>query len=104
MVIRELHGNEYFEEWIERKREQSEGTDPVWQYDRNGEQAYTILYNKTPLLLYELESRIGIDQFRQLMWDLLINRVSTTYEFKRILENLEGKETADWFLGRLKNY
>ncbi|MBN1388895.1 MAG: hypothetical protein JW965_10635 [Bacteroidales bacterium] len=104
MVLRELHGHEYFDEWIERKREQSEGSDPVWQYDRNGEQAYTILYDKTPLLLFELEQRMGIDPFKQLMWDLLINNVSTTYEFKRILTDLEGKETAEWFEEMLKNY
>ena len=103
MVLRELHGDEYFEEWLNKKRKQSEGTDPVWQYDRNGEQAYTILYDKTPLLLHELEGRIGTDPFKQLMWDILINRVSNTYEFMAILEDLEGKETADWFLGKLKN-
>lgn len=102
MVLRELYGQDYFEEWIEKKREQSEGTHPVWQYDRNGEQAYKILYDKTPLLLYELEGRIGIDPFKQLMWDLLINNVSTTYEFKRILTDLEGKETAEWFVEMLK--
>ncbi|MDT8401168.1 MAG: hypothetical protein RQ743_05695 [Bacteroidales bacterium] len=75
----------------------------MWQYDRNGEQAYTILYNKTPLLLHELEKRIGLEQFRSLMWDLLINKVSTTYEFKRILTDLEGKETAEWFFRKLKS-
>ncbi|HDZ40158.1 MAG TPA: hypothetical protein ENH59_00540 [Bacteroidetes bacterium] len=103
MVLREIHGQEAFEEWIEKKIKQSDGTDPVWQYDRNGEQAYTILNNKTPLLLYELEKRIGLEQFRRLMWDLLIDSGSTTYEFKRILENMESKETADWFFGILKS-
>ncbi|MFO7850847.1 MAG: M1 family aminopeptidase [Bacteroidota bacterium] len=102
LVLRELYGQDYFEEQIEKKREQSEGTDPVWQYDRNREQAYTILYDKAPLLLYELEGRIGIGPFKQLMWDLLINKVSTTYEFKRILTDLEGEETAEWFVEMLK--
>jgi len=104
LVLRELHGHEYFESCIERMREQSVGTDPVWQHDQNGEQAYNILYDKTPLLLYELEQRIGTDPFKQLMWDLLINRVSSTYEFLHVLKELEGKETEEWFLGMLKDY
>ncbi len=103
MVLRELHGRAYFESWIERKREQSEETDPVWQYNCNSEQAHNILYDKTPLVLYELEQRIGTGHFKQLMWDLLINRVSTTYEFLNVLEELEGKDTTEWFIKMLKN-
>ncbi|MBS0011464.1 MAG: hypothetical protein KFF49_08640 [Bacteroidales bacterium] len=102
MVLRELYGPEYFEEWTARKVKSSAGTDPVWQYDRNGEQAYTILYDKAPLLLYELEGRIGLDALKQVMWNLLLNKVSTTYEFKRILTDLEGEETAEWFIRKLQ--
>lgn len=102
MVLRELYGQEYFNKWIENKKKASEGTGPVWHTNRDGEQAYTILYDKAPLLLYELEGRIGAESFKQLMRDLIINKVSTTSHFMNILEDLEGNETAEWFLNKLK--
>lgn len=103
MVLRELYGQDYFDKWLKKKKEKSEGTDPVWLYDRNGQQAYTILYDKTPLLLNELENRMGPDQFKRLLWDILKNDVSTTYQFMNVLENLEGKETKEWFIEKLKS-
>ncbi|MDZ7739736.1 MAG: M1 family aminopeptidase [Bacteroidales bacterium] len=103
MVLRELHGQEYFDEWIARKEKSAEGLGPVWQTDRNGEQAYTILYDKAPLLIHELEGRIGADSLKKLMWDLNNKEVRTTAEFMDMLENREGKETAEWFLKRLKS-
>ncbi|MFP4489590.1 MAG: hypothetical protein ACLFN1_09835 [Bacteroidales bacterium] len=103
MVLRELHGPEYFDEWITRKEKNVENAGPVWHTDRNGNQAHTILYDKAPLLLYELEGRIGIDSMKQLMWDLNIKKVSDTGEFMDMLEACEGKETAEWFLDRLKS-
>lgn len=103
MVLRELYGQEYFEEWIAKKEKEVEGVGPVWHLDRNGEQAYTLLYDKVPLLLYELEGRIGPDSLKQLMWDMLVKKVSNTDEFMAILEDLEGELTAEWFLGKLKS-
>jgi len=103
MVLRELYGQEYFDKWISNKKLSSSGKDPVWLYDRNGEDAQAVLYDKAPLLLYELEDRIGPGSLKQLMWDLLINRVSNTDEFMTVLEDLEGEETAEWFLGKLKS-
>ena len=103
MVLRELYGQEYFEEWISRKELSSSGKDPVWHYDRNGKDAHAVLYDKAPLLLYELEGRIGPDSLKQLMWDMLVKKVSNTDEFLAILEALEGEITAEWFLGKLKS-
>jgi hypothetical protein len=103
MVLRELYGQEYFNMWIENKKKASEGTGPVWHTNRDGEEAYTILYDKAPLLLYELEAKMGAESFKQLMRDLIINKVSTTSHFMNRLEDLEGNETAEWFLNRLKS-
>ena len=103
MVLRELYGQEYFNMWIEKKKKSSEGTGPVWHTNRNGDQAYTILYDKAPLLLYELENRIGVDSLKQFMRDLIINKTSTTNHFMKILEDQEGAETAEWFLNKLKS-
>jgi aminopeptidase N len=103
MVLRELYGQEYFNTWIDNKKKTSEGVGPVWHTNRNGDQAYTILYDKAPLLLSDLEERIGTDSFIQLMRDLIINKVSTTNQLMVILEGLEGPETAEWFLNKLKS-
>ncbi len=103
MVLRELHGQEYFNEWIEAKEQKAEGTAPVWQLNCNGDQAYTILYDKAPLLLYELEQKAGAHSFELFMWSLIRHKVSTTEEFLNILEEREGKEMSDWFLNRLKD-
>lgn len=102
MVLRDLYGQDYFEERISVKRKESEDTDPVWHYDRNGEDAYTILYSKAPLLLNDLEKRIGKDAFIELLRTMTETKVSSTAEFLPVLENLQGKTVKEWFLSLLK--
>jgi len=101
-VLRELYGQQYFNEWIEAKEQKSEGTAPVWQLNCKGGQALTILYDKAPLLLYELEQKAGTHSFELFMWSLLRHKASTTEEFLNILEEKQGKEVKEWFITRLK--
>ncbi len=102
MVLRELYGQDCFEERIADKRKESEDTDPVWHYNRNGKDAYTILYSKAPLLLYDLEKRIGKDAFMELLRTVIEKKVSTSEEFLTVLENQQGSTVRDWFLSGLK--
>lgn len=104
MVLRELYGNDCFDDWIANKEKQSESVSPVWQLDRDGDEAYTILYDKAPLLLHELEGKIGSRDFQLLMWSMIRNEVSTTENFLAILEQRQGTDIKDWFTTRLKNY
>lgn len=102
MVLREKYGGEYYDKWIAMKRENSANTGPVWHCDRNGEDAYAILYSKAPLLIGELEEKTGEEGLKQLMREMLETGVSTTDQFLSLLEERNGSEVKNWFVSRLK--
>lgn len=101
MVIRDKYGLDYFLEWIEKKKQEMKDTGPIWHCDRNGKNAYAILYSKAPVLLYQLEQKTGKDEFKQLMHLMLEKKVSNTEQFLSLLEEQEGGETREWFRGLL---
>mgnify|MGYP006285266373 CR=1 FL=1 len=102
MVLREKYGGEYYDKWIAMKRENSAGTGAVWHCDRNGQDAYAILYSKAPLLIAELEEKTGEEGLKQLMREMLEAGVSTTEQFLSLLEESHGSEVKNWFISRLK--
>ena len=66
MIIRKKHGQEVFDGIIERKKKAIDDTPPIWDFDRMGEDhgiVHQVLYNKGPVLLYELEENIGYEEF-----------------------------------------
>lgn len=103
MVLRDFYGQEYFEKWISMKQEAVKGKDPVWHYDRSGRYAHTIFYDKAPLILHDLETKIGKDDFRNFMYSLLEQEAGTTSRVLDVLEKEEGKDISEWFLDKLKN-
>lgn len=103
MVLREIYGQEDFEYWIHKKQNHSDDIQPVYMHNRNSQQAFSILHDKMPILLHELERKIGTDSFEQLLWNLITSRASNTYDFMDVLENLEGKEITEWFMAKLKS-
>jgi hypothetical protein len=62
------------------------------------------LYSKAPLMLFNLEEKIGKDRFLTLCNELIKQNVNTTNEFLSILKIMEGEETANQFEDLLKTY
>ncbi|MDA3867444.1 MAG: M1 family aminopeptidase [Salinivirgaceae bacterium] len=100
MFLREQFGEEIFDKYISHKSQAIEGTPPIWDFDRNGaeyEVAYQVLYNKGPVLLKELEDRIGSKTFYRLCHKIADADVSETKHFLTILAEVSNVQASEWF-------
>ena len=102
MLIRELRSVEEFNAILNDKKNKSSHSPPIWELPRNSSFAETVLYSKGPVLLNELEEKIGNKSFIYLCKARLSNDVKNTSDFLNLLKDSEGQEIADWFEQTLK--
>jgi len=105
MFICKKHGQEAFDNIIENMEETLEETPPIWGFDRMGEDhrvVQKVLYNKGPLLLYELEQIIGHKEFVKFCSELITNNINTTSELLKLLETTKGQDVSEYFEKMLK--
>lgn len=109
MMVREKFGIDSYTSRLEQARQQAEGTPPIWGLDRMvrapdsmRQAVHAALYAKGPVLLSELEQRIGPANFRLFLQQLMAQKVTKTEEFLRVLETFQGTDTAHWFEEQLK--
>ncbi len=105
MVLRETFGDADYAQRLKEKRESSRGTAPIWGFDRNGadwQDVQKVLYDKGPVLLAELELRLGQSAFRRFCRELLVHNVTETEDLLQLLGQQAGDDTADWFRQQLK--
>ncbi len=105
MFIRKKHGQEVFKNIIERMEKAMEDTPPVWDFDRMGEDhrvVQKVLYNKGPVLLFELEQIIGHKEFVNFCSELITNNIRTTSELLKLLETTKGQDVSENFEKMLK--
>lgn len=109
MIIREVFGENAFTKRLDKKRENLFGTKPIWEFDRNrtrteeeSRNVNEILYNKGPILLYELEKEIGKEHYIELCKMLFEKNINTTSEFLETLKLAEGENVSFWFEEMLK--
>jgi hypothetical protein len=110
LAVRDRLGDEEYVARIARKREQAEGTRPIWGLERSdfssderSREIRMALYSKGPVLLHELAERIGREGFLAWCRELVRSDVSTTDEALRLLGILEGESTAQWFRALLQS-
>lgn len=109
MIIRKVFGEDAFTKRLDKKRENLKGTTPIWEFDRNKTETETdaknvneVLYNKGPVLLYELEKEIGKERYIELCKILIEKNINTTSEFLETLKLAEGENVYVWFKKMLK--
>jgi hypothetical protein len=102
MYLRERFGQDVFDGQIEGYKTNVANTPPVWGIDRNAKEAYTVLYEKGSLILYELEQKMGQVQFNEMLKSVAENEVKTTEELLGLLEKKYSKELRDWLVNALK--
>lgn len=105
MIIRKKHGQEVFDNIIERKGDAMKDTPSIWGFDRMGEDnglVHQVLYNKGPVLLYELEESIGHEAFVKFCSNLISSNINSTLELLKILEATNGKDVSESFEKNLK--
>ncbi len=103
MLIREKSGTDEFNRRLEKYASGIDTLAPLWKLDRNHEDAYASLYRKGPVLLSELEKKIGTRDFEAFCAALVSKRVKNTEEFIGALDELQGREIADWFKNQLQS-
>jgi len=85
MAVRELFGTERFESILAKKLKRSEGMPPIKGIKRNDERAFTVLYDKGCLVLYELEQMAGRKEFIEVLRKTFQQKVSSTAEFVELV-------------------
>lgn len=96
--VEEVLGKEAAEELIAPKREMAADADPVLGTRRSDAE----LYAKGPLLLFELEERIGRSKMDSLLAEAARHRIGTTEGFLALLRERTDPTTASWFEDQLR--
>jgi hypothetical protein len=102
MLIRELRVEEEFNTILNEKKIKSNKSPPIWDLPRNSTSAEVVLYSKGPVLLNELEEKIGKKNFLDLCKSRISKNIRNTSGFLNLLKDNEGKDIADWFERSLK--
>lgn len=105
LLLRTSYGNKAFEKRIADKQAIMAGTPPVWGFNRaeaDHRVIEKVLYNKGPVLLYELEKEIGYEPFLALCRAMIVNDIKTTSALLMLIEKREGKAVAESFETSLK--
>lgn len=101
MAVREKFGKETFTKIIQKKQKEIKGLPAIKGLDRTSSKAYAVLYDKGCVLLYELESEIGKEDFLKLLKQLVINKVNSTEQFLKVLMDLTSVEVSKQFEEKL---
>ncbi len=102
LYFRERLGKEEFRTKIELYQNRIQNTPAIWGIDRNGPEAYTVLYEKGALVLYELELKLGQDRFISFLRLILEKGIKTTDELLILVENEISKGVREWLESQLK--
>ncbi|NKB39344.1 MAG: hypothetical protein GKR93_19605 [Gammaproteobacteria bacterium] len=99
MAVREHLGEEAYLQMLQSFRDNITAKDlpPVWVSGDTKRGPYLVQYRKAPLLLAELETRIGRDRFMQYTQAWLLQPVRTTPALLELLEQITDKDERDWF-------
>lgn len=96
MLLRERVGPGEVERRIREYRKAADGTPPIRGLDRDHEDAFRVLYRKGPVLLHDLEARIGLDRFLALLQALRRDEVDSTAGLLALLAHLSSPADRDW--------
>jgi hypothetical protein len=99
MTLRNIKGEDAFAKAIQKKRDALNNETPpsIWSLEKNPELNYILVYQKGPLILYELEKKIGEKKLIEIFNFLLENKINTLKGFVDAIEIKAGKDLAKWF-------
>jgi hypothetical protein len=102
MYLRNQYGVEKFNERLNKYKENSKDLPPVWEIDRNSNDAYGVLYEKGAIILYELEKKMGKEKFFKFLQLTNKQKVSKTEDLLRLIEKEFSTELKKWLTAKLK--
>lgn len=92
-------GRDHLEPILESKRKSAREATPILG---RGPRTTAELYDKAPLLLFELESKIGREKLDRVLRELAKNPPSHTAQFLETLEEVAGEAAAREFESRMR--
>jgi len=101
-LVRDLVSQEEYNSQLNKKRDDSKNTPPIWEMERNSPYAERLLYSKGVVLLKELEEKIGSNRFLELCNSCISKNINNTEDFLNLLRDREGNSTGEWFEQTLK--
>jgi hypothetical protein len=104
MFIRERSGVAKFLKLIEEYKSRTKNLPPIWGINRNAPESYSVLYEKGSLILYELETLIGKEKFKDLLKDISKNKIADTDPLLNLIGKKLSAETEQWLETKLKTY
>lgn len=103
LLYRDRYGTDEFEKKIEKYRQAVIDCPPIYGLSRSNEKAYLTLYAKGPVILNKFEQKIGTNNFRKLLKELLIKNIKTTDGFLKTIKIMYGENTAKFIEKELKS-
>jgi hypothetical protein len=97
MALRERFGDETFQEFLRRKSERAKDLPPILGLRRENEKAFNVLYDKGPVILGKLESKVGRETFMRILKESSTRKVRLTSEFLNVLSLISSPKNRDWF-------
>ena len=104
LYIRERIGLEEFQKQVEEYKSKIKNLPPIWGIERDSQEAYSVLYEKGSLILFELENKISKDQFLDFLKEVSKSKIVTTDGLLNLMEKKLSKETQIWLENKLKVY
>ena len=102
MYVRERLGNDEFMKKIEEYRNNTKSLPPVWGIGRFEQDAYSVLYEKGSVILYDLEAKVGKEAFIDFMKEVAVSKIHTTENLLNLVEKFFSTETKLWLENKLK--
>jgi hypothetical protein len=102
MYLRERLGQVVFDEYIALYQDKTKDTPPIYNIDRNGPDAYNVLYNKGSLILHQLEQKMGQEEFKNFLRMTADNKISNTADLLSMLTNNFSGELSIWLESKIK--
>ncbi len=102
VYIREKKGDKIFQKIVEEYKNKTKDLPSIQGIDRNSPKAYSVLYEKGPLILYEFEELVGKDLFFNFLKEAAKSKIATTSDLLNLTEKLLSKEVRSWLEIKLK--
>lgn len=97
LALREFFGEEEFNSKINKYTQKTKELPPIKDLDRGHDKAFQVLYMKGPLILNELEKKIGRSKFEELLNIVYVSNVDTTEKLLDKLCELTNQEIKESF-------
>lgn len=97
LALREVFGEEEFNNKINLYIQKTKDLPPIKGLDRRDDKAYQVLYMKGPLILNELEKNIGKEKFEEFLNKIHTCNVDTTEKLLNKLYEITNQEVRESF-------